>query len=78
MSDKSEIVDRKSAELGEHFESVLILVTWHDGNNSVTRSYEKSLGNIYAQLGQAREWLAIQDEVARLEARHRDAKDKNE
>ncbi len=68
------LVNRHAAELGEHFESVLILVTRaHPDDGAKTQSYERGSGNFYAQYGHAREWLAMQDEFQRAEARRRDA-----
>ena len=71
-----EIVDRAASQLSEHFDSVLILVTKNteDGNGN-TAGYEAGRGNFYAQLGQVREWLAMQDQYQRNEANRRDRED---
>jgi len=70
------LVARHVTELGEHFDSVLVLVTCpHPDNAQTTQSYERGSGNFYAQLGQVTEWLAMQQEYQRAEARRRDASD---
>lgn len=58
------------ARLGEHVESVEILVTYRnkDGNES---GYHKGSGNWYARYGQLREAMLVWDEYARIEARQR-------
>lgn len=63
-------------QLAEHFESVLILVTrkTEDGSQN-TLSFETGRGNFYAQLGQVTEWLEIQREYQRCEAKRRDEKE---
>ncbi len=63
--DLQKLVDAKAAELSEHFDSVRVMVTLHAGGDSVTASYEAGRGNFYAQLGQVREWLQIQDQYQR-------------
>lgn len=68
------LVAKHVTELGEHFDSVLILVTFpHPDNGQNTMSYERGAGNFYAQLGQVREWLDMQTEYQQAEARRRDA-----
>lgn len=69
-----EMVDRVCRELGEHADSVRIFVTLHSGDGTTnTRSYEAGTGNFYAQLGQVREWIAIQDQYQRNWAIRKDA-----
>ena len=58
-------VDELVAKLLEHFDSVRIFVTRHNGQDSETQSYDSGGGNLYAQLGQVREWLTFQDQYAR-------------
>ena len=72
---EQKLVDDTVAKLSEHFDSVRIFVTRHEGNESNTASYETGGGNFYAQLGQIREWLGIQDQFQRQYARREDAED---
>lgn len=58
-------VDDTVAKLSEHFDSVRVFVTLHNGGESETQSYETGGGNFYAQLGQVQEWLSIQDQYQR-------------
>lgn len=71
--DQQKIVDDAVDKLREHFDSVLILVTHYDGETGSTHSYEVGSGNNYAQLGQVREWLGIQDQYQREYAKRKDA-----
>jgi len=62
-----DLVQKHTLELGEHFESVRVFVTraspeeHHD-----TQAIDNGTGNFYAQLGQIKEWLEIQEEYQRL------------
>jgi hypothetical protein len=58
-------VDESVAKLLEHFDSIRIFVTRHNGQESETESYDSGGGNLYAQLGQIQEWLTFQDQYAR-------------
>lgn len=62
-------VDDARTALMEHFDSVRIFVTRHDGSEANTACYETGGGNFYAQLGQVTEWLAIQDQFQREHAK---------
>lgn len=64
--DLQKLLDNHCAALMEHFDSVTILVTAHDGASEETSSYESSGGNIYARLGKVHEWLAVQDANVKL------------
>lgn len=59
----------------EHVDSVNIMVTFHNGCTESTGSYETGGGNLYAQLGQVREWLDIQEQYHRNQAIRRDAEE---
>lgn len=67
------MVDEVRDKLLEHFDSVRIFVSRHDGSSAQTVSYETGGGNFYAQLGQVAEWLAIQDQYQRNYAIRKDA-----
>lgn len=49
------IVEDAAAALGEHFETVQILVSNSDGEG--TRGIKRGVGNFYARLAQAREFV---------------------
>ena len=68
-----DVVQRSAAALAEHFDSVQIFVTRHDGGKEVSQSYETGRGNFYTRLGQISEWMAIQNQYQRNEAIRRDA-----
>lgn len=68
-----EIVDECRDRMLEHFDSVRIFVTRHSGESANTAAYETGGGNFYAQLGQVREWLAIQDQYQRNWAIRKDS-----
>ena len=59
------IVDDHAAQMLEHFGSVTILVTSHDGSSAETSSYDGGGGDLYARIGKAQEWITIQEQHAR-------------
>lgn len=71
---EQKMVEELCAKLLEHFDSVRIFVTRHDGEKTNTASFETGGGNFYAQLGQVREWLEIQDQYQRNFAIRKDSK----
>lgn len=70
------IVREAVHKLMEHYDSVRIFVTRHNGETDETASYESGGGNFFAQLGQINEWKAIQDQYQRNHAIRKDAKDR--
>lgn len=70
--EEQKLVDDAVTKLSEHFDSVRIFVTRHSGAAENTASYENGSGNFYAQLGQVREWLGIQDQYQRQYAKRKD------
>lgn len=52
----------------EHFDSVRIFVTKHDGPSDATGGYSTGKGNYHAQEGQIHEWLVMKDAEARQDA----------
>lgn len=80
QADRDAIVKRvKDAAilLAEHVDTVQIFVTFHAEDGESTASYEHGQGNFYARQGQVDEWLTIQREYQRLEARRRDERDRS-
>jgi len=73
--DEQKRVDAVKESLLEHFDSVRIFVTRHNGSEDTTQSYETGGGNFYAQLGQVREWVCIQDQYQRNYAVRKDAEE---
>lgn len=60
------IIHDHIAVLRVHFASVRIFCTREAG--SITKNYSSGSGNYYAQSGQIREWLMMEDEVIRQHA----------
>lgn len=58
------MVDEAVAKLLEHYDSVRIFVTRQVGATATTESYDSGGGNLYAQLGQIREWQEFQTQYA--------------
>lgn len=52
-------------KLMEHFDSVRIFVSAHDGLESTTQSFTFGGGNLFAQQGQARLWIIEQDQYVK-------------
>ncbi len=57
--------------LGEYYESVQIFVTRHDAADGEigTVAVDYGSGNLYARLGQARDWLDRQREISMHQVR---------
>lgn len=78
LPEQEQLVRDAIGKLSEHFDSVRIFVTVHDGPLDETNSYEDGAGNFYAQLGQIREWISIQDQYQREHAKRKDAENNEE
>lgn len=50
-------VDRAASQVIEHTDSVLIVVTKATGRGARTLRYYKALGNLYASVAAAEEWM---------------------
>lgn len=61
----SKLLRKHTAELMEHCDTVLILITKHNTETGSTISIDRGDGNWYARYGQAREWLLREDVDAR-------------
>lgn len=59
-----ERLDKIAKDLGEHCDSVRIFVTLPT-EQGISVALDSGAGNLYAQLGQVREWLCIQDQYQR-------------
>lgn len=71
MIDNEEKIDldllkKHAADLGEHFDSVQIIVTKHESDEIGTVFAHQGAGDYYARLGAVTEWLTRQEELARL------------
>lgn len=62
-------VKKALQDLGEHFDSVMIFCTRHEGDDRGSARVAKGTGNWYARYGQVREWLVKEEEEARIEAK---------
>lgn len=67
-----QLVKDAADRLMEHFDSVRIFVTKHDGTTDTTIPFTTGAGNFYAQLGQVNEWKATQNEIPREEVRQQE------
>lgn len=64
------IIMDAASRLSEHFDSVRIFCTKH--GRGQTKNYTTGSGNYYAQVGQVREWVTIDEEYVRDNARHKE------
>jgi hypothetical protein len=64
----AELVDNHAAMMGEHCDSVQIIITIVDENGS-HRMLSAGRGNFYAREGSCRDWLIVNEEVNRIAAR---------
>lgn len=68
--DDMKLVKKFCDDLGEHFDTVRIFVTRHEPEmEDGTITIDRGVGNWYAQYGQVKEWMIIQDERAREHTR---------
>ena len=66
ITDEEVAIARKAAsELMEHFDSVRIFVTKHDGPTDISQETSVGAGNFYAQYGQIRSWIDQMDQADR-------------
>lgn len=56
--EEAKLVDGAKNKLMEHFDTVRIFVTKHDGPTDKTACYTVGGGNIFAQQGLTHDWLA--------------------
>lgn len=69
MSDEIEkMVDAAAQQISEHVDSVQIFVTFHRGDKNVTCFYDSGMGNYYARLASAREWILLKDDYIMAKA----------
>jgi hypothetical protein len=66
-----EFVKKHASQLGEHFDSVQIFCTKHDGAEG-TASVNCGEGNWFARYGQIREWVEKNEERSRKVVRNED------
>lgn len=68
-----ERIEKVAQVLGEHFDTVQIFATRHEpgAKDAGTYRFSAGCGNWYARYGQVREWMLMQDEMAREKARRR-------
>lgn len=68
-----ERVEKCAQQLGEHFDTVQILVSRHEpGTEDGTVNISYGLGNWFARFGQVRDWLIKTDERTREYVRRED------
>jgi hypothetical protein len=60
-----ELLRKHVAQLSEHFESVHVFVSVHDGDHKGTFALDYGSGNFYARYGQVKEWIEKNDERTR-------------
>jgi hypothetical protein len=63
------LVKDHASKLAEHFDSVRIFVTRHNGGDEESAGYTFGIGNYYAQRGQIGEWVTQQEEIERQRMR---------
>jgi hypothetical protein len=70
MSDDPDMTGVQNAvnQLSEHFDTVHIFVTKHEGSRDSTFAGARQCGSIYTRYGQIREWLLTVDEQTRRAA----------
>ena len=69
-----ERVQKALDTLAEHFDSVHIFCTRHEGGQlGATVKMSMGVGNWFARYGQIREWLLIEEESSRSQCRDKDA-----
>lgn len=63
------IADKLASALAEHFDNVRIFVQWPTPNDEQrSKTYNTGRGNWWAQYGQIKEWIVMEEHRARIEA----------
>jgi 5'(3')-deoxyribonucleotidase len=62
-----EMIDKHVRELGEHFDSVQIMITTK--HNDSTRCFQRGCGDWYARFGNAKAWVVREEEILRIETK---------
>lgn len=78
--ERIEIIRSHVARLLEHFDSVEIFVTRQDEESEATDAFNLGGGNLYARIGQIRQWLMMEDDRVHehRERMDREAEDEDE
>lgn len=61
-------IDKAAEELGEHVDSVQIIITYHRGDRGESASYSNGKGCFYARMGAVKEWVIRQDQYTKTDA----------
>jgi len=70
MEELVSLIKRHAQELGEHVDSVQIIATIQNSDESgEDTSMSAGSGSLYARLAATREWVITQDEYVRAKAR---------
>ena len=70
MSNELSPIEKAAAELGEHYDPVMIVCTRHEAVTEGGSTLEAhGTGNYYGRIGSVRQWLVKQEEEARVRAR---------
>jgi hypothetical protein len=64
-------IDRVVHQLSEHYCTVHVFVSRHEGDKDQTRSVNRGSGSWFSRYGQIREWLVYEDERIRECARQK-------
>lgn len=60
--DEANVILKKAVDsIGEHFDSVQIVITYHEGAEDRTHIQALGAGNLFARIGSVREWLMMKD-----------------
>lgn len=63
-----ELLEKSANEIGAVADSVLIIATYHDGNQSITNAISTGYGDYYARYGAAKEWVMRQEQLVKTNA----------
>lgn len=69
QSDEWKMVEKAAEELSEHFDSVQIFCTRHEGAKGTTEHIMLGKGNWFARMGSVQEFITRNDEGTRIEKR---------
>lgn len=72
------VLQEHTRVLREHFDSVQVFVTRHNGHTEITESYQHGSGSWYERVGNVRMWTLRMEEDARLRAQRAFEADEDE
>ena len=67
--EKSELIQSLIESIADRFDTIQVFTTSHNPETGETAYIGIGTGNVYARIGQIREWLHLQEEIVNQKAK---------